>query len=172
MSTSSKWLSLGMIFAGAMLLITAMAFPLVSKAITEPASPPTPRLMSGLSLVSQATGTAALQEFTQLHGKSFPILTGSRSSYGSGGQVILWVAGTDSTSTARRLLGAMRDKIASGNSPFQPTGTRQEGNRPVYALDGMGQKHFYFTSGKYLIWLAANPEIAEQALQQALTFYR
>jgi hypothetical protein len=35
----------------------------------------------------------------------------------------------------------------------------------------MGQKHFYFQSGDLLIWLAADQEIAEQAISQVLEFY-
>ncbi len=85
--------------------------------------------------------------------------------------MIIWAAGTASTNETRRLLEEMRDKIAQGGSPFQPTGVRSIANREIYALDGMGQKHFYFQSGKTLVWLAANAEIADQALEQTLDFY-
>lgn len=128
--------------------------------------------VSGLSIVSESSGSAALREFSQLHGQSFPVITGTKASYGAGNQIMLWVAGTASESTTRQLLEAMRDKIAAGNSPFQPAITRQEWGRTIYALDGMGQKHFYFGSGKYLIWLAANSEMADLALQEVLKFYR
>src|SRR3990172_85166 len=56
-------------------------------------------------------------------------------------------------------------------SPFSPVGERQDGTRIVYELDGMGQKHFYFQSGKMIVWLAVNPERAEEALTQVLKFY-
>ncbi len=35
----------------------------------------------------------------------------------------------------------------------------------------MGQRHFYFQSAAQVIWLAADPEMAEQALKEALAFY-
>jgi hypothetical protein len=172
MSTSSKWLPLSVIALGAMLVIAAVAIPLLSKTISESTSAPIPDQINGLSITSEATGRAALQEFSELHGKSFPVLSGAKASYGPGSQITIWVAGTDSSSATRQLLESMRDKIAQGNSPFQPIAARQEGNRTVYALDGMGQKHFYFQSEKNLIWLAASPELADQALQEALNFYR
>ena len=115
-----------------------------------------------------------------MHGESFPVLSGAKAVYGPGNEVIIWAAGTASIADTRKLLEEMRDKIANSEaassaasrSPFQPTGVRTDANRDVYALDGMGQKHFYFQSGKYLVWLAANPEIAEQALQEALVFFK
>jgi hypothetical protein len=69
------------------------------------------------------------------------------------------------------MLIAMKDKIAEGNSPFTPAGERPDGGRVIYELEGMGQKHFYFQSGDLLIWLAADQEIAEQAISQVLEFY-
>lgn len=122
--------------------------------------------------MNEVTGKAALSEFSQLHGKSLSILSGSRATYGAGNQVTLWVAGTASTDDTRQLLGDMRDKIAEGKSPFQPKENRHVGERMIYTLDGMGQKHFYFQSGKNLIWLAANAEIADRALQEALNNYQ
>ena len=45
------------------------------------------------------------------------------------------------------------------------------GSRTVYELVGMGQLHYYFRSGNLVIWLAANEQVAELALQDALDFY-
>lgn len=172
MSSPSRWLPYGLIGLGIILVIAAIASPLFIKPNSETSSAPIPAQMSGLSIASELTGSAALKEFTELHGDSFPILSGAKASYGSGGQITIWVAGTNSPTTARQLLEAMRNKIAQGNSPFLPTGIRQEWNQTIYTLDGMGQKHFYFLSGKYLIWLASTPEKADQALQQVLDFYK
>jgi hypothetical protein len=35
----------------------------------------------------------------------------------------------------------------------------------------MDQLHFYFQSGKQLIWMSANPDLADQALEEVLKFY-
>ena len=63
------------------------------------------------------------------------------------------------------------DRIAEGRSPFTSDGVRTIDKRPVYELTGLGQKHFYFQAGTQVIWLAADPALAEQALQQALQFF-
>jgi len=91
--------------------------------------------------------------------------------YGPDGQVTLWVAGAPANLMAAKLVEAMHDKIALGRSPFTPVGERREGGRTIYELDGMGQKHSYFQSGTLVIWLAAEPEVGQQALKEALEFY-
>ncbi len=90
--------------------------------------------------------------------------------YGSR-QITLWVAVSADAAGSDRLLEAMRDKINVGDTPFTPVGERKEGNRSIYELNGMGQEHVYFQSGKLLIWLAADPEIAQEAIRETLEFY-
>src|SRR5512146_1416160 len=114
MSASSKWLPFTLIGLGSLLIIAAVAYPLIYRGKPEPASTPVPNQVSGLSIATEATGKAALQEFSQLHGQSFPVTSGSRASYGTANQLTLWVAGTATTSNTRKLLVEMRDKIAEG----------------------------------------------------------
>lgn len=175
LAASSKWFPLVLIGLGVLMVTAAIAARLFLNTQTEPLSAPIPARVAGFSLSSEATGKAALQEFAQLHGKTFPVISGAKAVYGTGNQVILWTAGTAANSDARKLLEEMRDKIAegaaAGRSPFEPIGVLKTAGREVYALEGMGQKHFYFQSGKYLVWLAANEDTADQALQEALRFY-
>jgi len=171
MLASSKRLPLILIFVGIVLVIASFAFPAFIKAKNTVSEVPIPNQIGSYSLGSKATGNAAIQEFTRLHGKSFPVLAGAKANYGSGNQVTLWVASTASTADTQQLMEAMRDKIAEGQSPFSPSGSSQASGRTVFALDGMGQKHFYFQSGKYLVWMAATADLADPALQQILTFY-
>ena len=70
--------------------------------------------MAGFSLASEMTGSAAMREFSQLHGKPFPVASGAKAVYGMGNQVIIWAAGTASASDTRKLLEEMRDKISLG----------------------------------------------------------
>jgi hypothetical protein len=171
MLASSKWFPFILIFVGIMLVIAAFAFPAFSNAKNTAGEVPVPNQIGSYSLGSKATGIAAIQEFTRLHGKPFSVLAGAKANYGSGNQVTLWVASTASIADTSQLLEAMRDKIADDKSPFTPAGSSQDKGRTVFALDGMGQKHFYFQSGKYLVWMAANADLADFALQQILTFY-
>jgi len=171
MLASSKRFPLILVLTGILLVIGAFVLPAFSKTINGVDGIPIPNQIGSYSLVSKATGNAAIQEFTRLHDKPFPVLGGVKATYGNGNQVTLWVASTNSKADTQKLLEAMREKIAEGNSPFTPSDSRQNRGRTVFALDGMGQKHFYFQSEMYLVWMAATPDMADLALQQILVFY-
>jgi hypothetical protein len=127
--------------------------------------------VTNLRLSVKSTGQQAVWELTRLHQKEFPLASAAVGSYGAEHQVTLWVSGAPIRSLAGRMLATMRDKIAEGRSPFTSLGEIKDGNRLIYVLVGMGQKHFYFQSGKLLIWMAASPELADQALAEVLKFY-
>ena len=65
----------------------------------------------------------------------------------------------------------MRDRIAEGNSPFTATKDLKIGERTIYTLEGLGQKHFYFQSENLIVWTAADASYYETVLQQVLDFY-
>lgn len=129
-----------------------------------------PRELADLSLTQTRTGSEAIAEFADLHGKEFPVVSGAIGIYGNS-QITLWVAGAESKSTAIEMTDAMQSKIAQGNSPFTPVNEIKDGNRKIYALEGMGQKHYYFQSNNLVIWLAVDPNLADEALQQILEVY-
>jgi len=129
-----------------------------------------PTQIAGLKLNSTKTGDAAISEFTSMHGKEFPVIAGDIGYYGDRA-ITLWVGGTSTESVAAEMVSRMQAGIAAGNSPFIPVNEIQNGYRTVYALDGMGQKHYYFQSKHLVIWLAAPPSIAEEAIQQLLEVY-
>lgn len=141
--------------------------------VQHPSSAPLPDAVADLDLTESLMAERAITEFTRLHGNDFPIISGSIGMYGADHSATLWVAGAPLQPVAGRMLAAMRNKIAStsGGSPFSPVGERQDGSRTVFELDGMGQKHFYFQSGKLIVWLTVDPERAEEALTQILKFY-
>lgn len=129
-----------------------------------------PNRIAGLSLTESKSGDQAISEFTDLHGKSFPVTSGAVGTYGNR-DITLWVASTASDSVALELTNAMQDRIAEGTSPFTPVDEINHRNRKVYALEGMGQKHYYFQSKNLVIWLAAEPGLADEALLQILEVY-
>ena len=104
--------------------------------------------------------------------KEPPVLKELSQMMGSSHQnVKLWVGETFWKIIAKRMIVDMRDEIATGSSPFRPEGERFINDRTIYVLDGMGQKHFYYQSGKLIIWLAADENIAEQALYEVLEYF-
>ncbi len=126
--------------------------------------------LAGLSLNSSLAGKQALNELAQMHGTEFPLVDGWVGHYG-GGQATLWVAVSSDSTGATQLLASMRDKISWGNTPFTPVAELLDGNRTIYELSGLDQEHFYFRSGKLLIWLATDEEIAQKAIRDAVEFY-
>jgi hypothetical protein len=61
----------------------------------------------------------------------------------------------------------MRKRIAGGGSPFDaPHAVR--GLPGVYATFGMGQKHFFFSRGASVWWVAVAPSLAKRILPEAL----
>ena len=129
-----------------------------------------PAKIVGLALDSSESGEAAISEFTSMHGKEFPVISGEIGHYGNG-WITLWVAGTSTDSIASQMVDSMRDRIAEGKSPFTPVKEIETGNRTVYVLDGMGQKHYYFQSKNLVIWLASDVSVADGAIQQILEVY-
>ena len=160
-----------LIVLGGLLLAITLGYWRFSAAIASPEPAPLPQSLAGLPLTTATYGSQAVAEVTRLHKLAVPLSSGAVGMYGNRGQAVLWVSGTPVQPMAVRMVADMRDRIAEGNSPFTPRAERVEGKRTVYELDGMGQKHFYFRSASLVIWLAADPDIAEQALQETLVFY-
>jgi len=160
------------ILVGVLVLLGSLAYWRFSQAVANPDAVTLPESLAGLPLASAAYGPQAVAEVNRLHRKEFPLTSGAMGMYGSdAAEATLWVTGVPLDAMAAQTVAAMHDKIAEGNSPFRPTGEREAGRRTVYELDGMGQKHFYFQAGALVIWLAADADIAEQALAQALVVY-
>jgi len=166
-----RYLALSIIAAGILLIIFVVGYSVLANAITHPEVAPLPGEIAGLSLGQYKTGRGAVEEINRLHRKEFPLTSGAVGQYGAQHQVTLWVSGVPMRLMTSWLLKDMREKIAEGNSPFTPIGEEQVRERTIYILEGLGQRHFYFASNNLLIWLAADTELAEQALAQALEYY-
>ncbi len=161
---------LGVITLGILLSLGALSQLYLNNREGLPSAVNLPSQLAGLRLTDSKSGTEAIDEFTDLHGKEFPVNSGVIGIYGNR-EITLWVAGAPSESIALEMTNAMQAKIAEGNSPFQVTDEINDHNRKVYVLEGMGQKHYYFQSKNLVIWLAVDPAFADEALQQILEVY-
>ena len=159
-----------LILVGIVVALTAFGWLYYEQKIANPAPVLIPDALAGLPLKDQMTGRQASFDFSQLHGKQFPLTSGAVGVYGNH-QATLWVAGTLLKAMAAEMVTGMRDKIAEGRSPFTPTGEFSNNWRTIYSLEGMGQKHYYFQSGNLVIWLAIEANLADTALQQLQEYY-
>lgn len=159
-----------LILTGIVLTVTAFGWLFYEQKVANPASVSIPDTLAGLPLIDQKTGKQAALDFSQLHGKQFPLTSGVVGVYGDH-RATLWVAGAPLKVMAAEMVNAMQDKIAEGRSPFTPTAEISDNERTIYALEGMGQKHYYFQSGNLVIWLAAETNLAETAIQQLQEYY-
>jgi hypothetical protein len=157
-----------MIFIGTILVVGSLFFWKNPK--QQDTSVRIPKSLTGKALSQVNYGPEAVKEITQLHNKDLGAVSGAMGMYGND-QLTVWVAGFSSEPTAAQMVNAMREKITPGKFPFSPTGSLQVGGRTIYKLDGMGQKHYYFQSNKFVIWLAANENLAEAALEEILIYY-
>lgn len=165
-----RFVSIILIGIGLLLFFAAGAWIYFNNLITHPAAISLPDQIAGLRITEYKIGAQAAADFVNLHGRQFLISSGAIGVYGDD-QITVWAAGAPLDFIASRMVEAMREKIAEGNSPFTPTEQFDQGKRTIYALEGMGQKHFYFQSKNLIIWLAADPSIADIAIQQILEAY-
>lgn len=159
-----------LILTGTVITLVAFGWLYYEQRVNNPALVSIPDNLAGLPLKDQLTGKDAALDFSQLHGKQFPLTSGAVGIYGNR-QATLWVAGAPLKIMAAEMITAMRDKIAEGRSPFTATGEFSDNGRTIYSLDGMGQKHYYFQSGNLVIWLAVDVDFANSALQQLQEYY-
>ena len=159
------------IVAGVILLTGSLIFSYLNRSIANTEVTKLPKSIAGFSLNSASYGPEAVAEITRMHGKEFPIDSGAMGMYGDTNQISLWIAGFATRSVAAQIVSAMEEKIALGNSPFSPIDQKQGEGRSIYFLDGLGQRHIYFQASNQVVWLAADPSVADKAIQQILEVY-
>jgi len=160
-----------LILSGILLILAVAGTMLYDRAMDKPGAVPLPVQVADQQLVFKSEGQQAIDEFKHMHRQEFLLVAGSVGTYGVGNEAKLWVAEAPLDFMAGRMIIDMRDKIAIGDTPFTPVSERQEPERIIYELVGLGQKHYYFQSGKLIVWLAADEVTAEQALDEVLKFF-
>ena len=116
-------------------------------------------------LTSYVDGPDAIADVARLHGSTFVMTDAEIATYGNG-LATIWRSGTPDAATAADQVERMRERIASGGTPFDaPHPVRKQPG--VYATFGMGQEHFFFARGASVWWVAVVPSIAGRALSEA-----
>jgi hypothetical protein len=169
--TGRRIASLVLAGLGGVLILTAAASLLYTNKLQNPEAVELPGDLAGYPLRAALYGEQAIEDVSRLHGKRFPLSSGAVGMYGEFGEINLWATGSIIEYFASRMLDDMEQTIAQGDSPFLPIGEFNQAGRRIYELDGMGQKHFYFQAGNLVVWLAADPALADDVLQETLEFY-
>jgi len=161
-----KWI----VVSGALLFLASAGYWAYTEVLPRPKPISVPEAVAGVTMTQKISGADAITEVTLVHGKEFPMTSGVIAIYGES-LATVWVSSSAQNSIAAQMAQAMTNKIAEGRSPFTSTKTRQLKGRMVYELSGMGQQHFYFQSGKLVVWLTVDKAIAEKALGEITAFY-
>ncbi len=161
---------IGLIGLGILLIFGTLGWLYFDNLVNHPVAVPLPDQIAGLQMTDYTTGAQAAAQFEDLHNKQFPLISGAIGIYGDH-KITLWAAGAPLNFMAARMVNAMEEKIAKENSPFTPLEQFTEGARTIYVLEGMGQMHYYFQSKNMIVWLAADPAVADIAIQQILEAY-
>jgi len=72
---------------------------------------------------------------------------------------------------AHRAFDRMLFKMGDGPAGFSPPTQRQGPEKDIYETTGSGLKHFFYQSGRNVIWWQAEPGIAEETFKTVLTAY-
>jgi hypothetical protein len=172
MTTKRKFLSYVLFVIGVVILTGTIVYYLHTRQpVSDNMAENVPEIVANHPLVQVVTGQEAIDRIHQLHGKDFPMDGGVVAVYGNQ-NAILWVSDAGSVPDAVDLTELMKDHIAAGNSPFIELGDFNLDGLNIYALDGMGQAHYYWQSGKLVLWLAADVSVAQQSIIECVDFYK
>ena len=122
-----------------------------------------PAKLGSLGLTQTMTGTEALAEFAQLHGKGFDLTGGYMAHYGKD-QALLWVGQAKDAASAQKMLDEMAQKIGPDNAMFKDMQALNISGSTLYSAVGQGQQHFFYAVNDKIVWLAANADQAPDAL--------
>ncbi len=158
-----RWLPLSAAAVGVVLLIAGSVLAFLDATQPPPAADLPPRL-AGLELTSRSDGPQAAAEIGRMHASDLALDSAAIGRYGDAGQIALWISKMPDSTAASNMTEAMRTRINAVDSPFSQVALRPRQAGPITELEGMGQQHYFYASGSIVIWLGAEPALAEQAL--------
>lgn len=128
-----------------------------------------PKTVGALQLVHALRGKEALQAIDRLHGKGLAGTDGYVAHYERDGLVaMLYVSRAARSSMTGAQIEKMATGIRSGKTPFFHLKSSERNGTTVYSALGEGQIHYFYRRGADVIWLAADPSVAREAVQYLL----
>ncbi len=131
-----------------------------------------PLVLGGLQLVKTVTGDEGLAQVSRLHGKDVGMEQGYIAHYGGNpNKATLWVGWAENDATAQALTDLMTSKIGPDHPIFRDFQAFTFGGRRVYAVTGQGQQHYYFRSGRAVVWVAVDSTAVQEVLHDTLKLF-
>ncbi|MDP2660759.1 MAG: hypothetical protein Q8R28_08520 [Dehalococcoidia bacterium] len=135
-------------------------------AVSSAAYSSIPAQIAGLQRGATMTGSQAMADLEQLHGKDVGLSSGWIAHYGK--DAVIYVGEAKDDAGASQLFQAMTSRIGAGNQYFKNLQQLEISGKQVYTVTGQGQRHYYYQQGREVIWVAAPSGQEEQFLQEAL----
>ena len=128
-----------------------------------------PKTVGALQLVHALRGKEALQAIDRLHGKGLAGTDGYVAHYERDGLVaMLYVSRPARSSMTGAQVEKMASGIRAGKTPFTHLKSSERNGTTVYSALGEGQIHYFYRRRADVIWIAADPPVAKEAIEYLL----
>ncbi len=167
-----RWLPLMLVLAGGLLVGAGGLLGYIERRTARPQPAPLPPRVGGLPLVAQRVGPVAAEEIAGMHRNPFPMSAAAVGEYRGAFRAQVWVSGMPFRWMAARMVRSMARRIETlEDQPFRLLGVQRINGVTVYQATGLGQEHYFFASGPWVVWLGVDAAVAQAALEDILAFY-
>jgi hypothetical protein len=152
------------------LIIILIALSLSSAYLVIESEEGLPLQLGELTLYDERSGDDARQIIDRLHGKSVTPIENFIGEYaGPAGKATLYLSVYSGREEAVRIQQRMAGRIREGNSVFGQYTELTIADYPVAFCRGMGQAHYFFSSGMTVYWLAVDDAVSSTAIASLLS---
>lgn len=128
-----------------------------------------PDTLGGIPRAQLLEGDEAKAVVDRLHGRGVTPVRNVVATYeGERGEATLYFSEYASAAEAADVGARMASKIRTGEFPFTSPSEIERGGRRVQVCYGLGQQHYFFAAGRGLFWLAVDPQVSSQCLEDLL----
>lgn len=128
-----------------------------------------PGAVGGLQLVHALRGKEALQAIDRLHGNQLGGADGYVAHYERNGfAAMLYVSRASRSSMAGLQIERMAARIRKGDTPFYHLKSQEWNGSTVFSALGQGQIHYFYRQDADVTWIASDPAVAKEVVDQLL----
>lgn len=136
------------------------------------ATTPLPRTLHGLARTEVLSGDDAAQAIARLHGQTLAPAESYVGRYEEDGiGATLYMSRFAVPNEAAEQVLAMGERIRGGASGFGHYRALEIGGSPVHSVLGQRQIHFFYATGRDVMWVSAHPMLARALLGELLDIH-